>query len=118
MTGGYSTVDVDVLVLERFTTTLDARVAQADALLSQLDELTHRGTPLGDFPDARAELRRQERLCATYRDHLERLRGALVAARQATATIVANYASAEERNTASAAAIASCLDAPVAPGVR
>ena len=101
---------VDVLSLEDFHRTLTARLSEADAVLRKLDNETQGQPPaLGRFADANEQANRYTELQLLHSDRARRLRTALIAAQQATETIIANYTSTEARNNANANAIASVL---------
>ena len=101
---------VDVLSLEDFHRTLAARLGETEAVLSKLDnELACRPPALGRFADADEQAKLYTTLQMAHGDRVRRLRTALVAAQQATETIIANYSTTEERNSANASAIAGVL---------
>ena len=101
---------VDVSSLEDFHRTLAARLGEAETVLSKLDnELACRPPALGRFADADEQATRYTQLQMQHADRARRLRTAIVAAQQATATIIANYTTTEARNSANAAAIAGVL---------
>jgi hypothetical protein len=102
-------LDVNLLSLEDFHRSLDARIAQVDHLLRQIDELACRNVPLGRFPDATAQVSRHGEFERGFAERLRALHTATEAAKQATAAILANYRSAEERNAANAKDIAGAL---------
>jgi hypothetical protein len=102
-------LDVNVLSLEDFQASLDARIAQVDFLLRQIDQLACRNVPLGRFPDASTQVTAHGDLERTFADRLRRLHTATEAAKQATAQILANYTTVEERNVANAQDIAAQL---------
>lgn len=105
-----NTTSVDVLSLEDFRTTLDARLSEAESLLTKLTA-TLRGRPprLGDFVDATSTSTRYEGLHAEHIDRVQRLIRAINAARAATDTIMASYRTVEARNAASATDIGNAL---------
>ncbi|GAA2676699.1 MULTISPECIES: hypothetical protein [Actinoplanes] len=101
---------VDVLSLEDFHDTLTARLAEAEFVLRQLDnELACRPPQLGEFADANAGAKRYNELLQEHRSRALSLRAAIVAAKEATTTIIANYSTTEARNRANAEAIGSAL---------
>jgi hypothetical protein len=102
-------LDVSIMSLEDFHRSLDARIAQVDHLLRRIDELACRSVPLGRFPDATSQVSKHGDFERTFGDRLRRLHTATEAAKAATAAILANYRSAEERNTANARDIAAQL---------
>jgi len=99
-------VNVDIISLEDFNKTLDARIDQASFLLREIGKLASHPMPLGEFPDAKHQVTQHGSLERTFRDRIERLKNATVAAKTATTTILTNYKSAEDRNAASAKDIA------------
>lgn len=102
--------DVDLLSLEDFHATLDARLSEANAVLSALDTTLRGKTPaLGTFADATKTATRYQQLYQQHLDRAGRLVRAVTAAKTATATILANYRTAEQRNRASASDIARVL---------
>jgi hypothetical protein len=101
---------VDILTLEDFRKTLDARLSEAESVLRSLNSTSADGRPaLGAFLDA-------TRTASSYLDRhaqqvgqVQRLITAIQATQTATSTIIKNYRSAEARNTANSADIASVL---------
>lgn len=101
---------VDVLALEDFHRNLDARLSEVDSAIRKLGtEMGATAPALGTFTDARQRINRYTTLRGEHLDRLKRLRTAITAAQTATATILNNYRTAEARNRASAADIASVL---------
>lgn len=101
---------VDVLSLEDFHQRLERRLSEAESALKKLDtEMQCRPPALGAFTDATDNARRYSETYASYVNHVERLRKAIVAARTATRTIMTNYRTAEARNAAAAADIIAAL---------
>lgn len=101
---------VDVLSLEDFHQRLAGRLTEAEAVLRKLNtEMQCRPPALGSFADATDNARRYATVHASYVEQVERLRRAVVAARTATSTILANYRTTEARNAANAADIAAVL---------
>lgn len=101
---------VDVLSLEDFHSTFTARLAEIEGVLTKLNtKLQHRPPALGTFTDATAKASDYLALRETYAARAARLKDAIVTARDATATIIANYRTTEARNRANAADIASAL---------
>jgi hypothetical protein len=107
---GDESTTVDVLSLEEFQTTLAARLAQANTLLTTLNT-TLQGTPpqLGGFQDAVDTAGRYSGLQGEHTGGAQRLIDAITAAQTATATIINNYHTTEARNTANASDIANTL---------
>lgn len=101
---------VDVLSLEDFHQRLERRLSEAEAVLRKLNtEMQCRPPALGTFTDATDNARRYSETYTSFVNHAERLRRAIVAAQQATKTIMTNYRTAEARNTAAAADIIAAL---------
>jgi hypothetical protein len=107
-----NTTMVDVLTLEGFKATLDARLDEAESVKTNLVELLRRTEPeLGDLADARYVCRRYKSL---YDQHLNRvvtLIDAINATKEALTTIISNYTTNEARQTANALDIADALGA-------
>jgi ABC-type transporter Mla subunit MlaD len=101
---------VDVLSLDDFHSTLDARLSEAQAIVAKLVELQGQGPKLGELPDADYVAERYETLHHEHMDRASRLIQSIVAAQVAIATIADNYQTTEERLTANAAEIGSLLD--------
>jgi hypothetical protein len=113
--------DVDLLSLEDFKATLDARLSEANAVLTALTttlaagpsrtgEVTQAKVPaLGTFADATQTANRYQQLYLQHLDRAARLVRAVTAAKTATSTILTNYRTAEERNRASASDISRVL---------
>jgi len=105
------TTRVDVLSLEDFRATLATRLREADAILHKLTtELGGRTPSLGTFADGTTKAAQYSALHDQHVDRVSRLRRAIVAAQEATDTIIGNYRTTEERNGASASDIANKLD--------
>ncbi|MET8369085.1 hypothetical protein [Micromonospora profundi] len=103
--------EVDLLSLEDFHKNLAARLSQAEAVLRKLNTEMQCSPPaLGLFTDATQNARRYSSVHQSYVEQAERLRQALLAAQQATSTILANYRTAEARNAANATDINSALN--------
>jgi hypothetical protein len=95
---------VDVLSLEDFQATLASRLSEVDTVIARMhSELSGRPPALGGFLDAKRSASEFDTLHQQYLQRVDRLRTAIVAAQSATATIIANYRSTEQRNHASAA---------------
>ena len=101
---------VDVLSLDDFHATLDARLSEAQSILAKLVEIKGQVPKLGDLPDADYVAERYETLLAQHQDRAVRLVHALATAQVAIATIAVNYETTEERLTANVAEIGSLLD--------
>jgi hypothetical protein len=103
---------VDVLTLEDFKVTLEARLDEANAVRTALIDGMGRVAPkLGTFQDATYV---QERYLTLYDQHLDRVTGvirALEATRDAITTIIENYRTNEARLVANANDIADALGA-------
>ncbi|MFU8852254.1 hypothetical protein ACNAW0_14900 [Micromonospora sp. SL1-18] len=101
---------VDVLSLEDFHKRLESRLSEAESVLKKLNtEMQCRPPALGTFTDATDNARRYSKTYTSYVDHAERLRRAIVAAKEATHKIMTNYRTAEARNAAAAADIIAAL---------
>ncbi|HYU84725.1 MAG TPA: hypothetical protein VEK80_07945 [Kribbellaceae bacterium] len=105
------TTRVDVLSLEDFRATLVTRLREADSILHKLTtELGGRKPALGTFVDGSAKAAEYSALYDQHVDRVNRLRRAIIAAQEATDTIIDNYRTTEARNGASASDIANKLD--------
>ncbi|MFI7210817.1 hypothetical protein [Micromonospora maritima] len=101
---------VDVLSLEDFHQRLERRLHEAESVLRKLNtEMQCRPPALGTFTDANHNARRYSETHQSYVNHVDLLRRAILAAREATHTIMTNYKTAEARNAAVAADIAAAL---------
>ena len=101
---------VDLMSLEDFHQKLANRLTEAEKALRKLStEMQCRPPALGSFTDATANSRRYSEIQQSYVDQIDRLRAAVKAAQSATATILANYRTAEERNAANSADISAAL---------
>ncbi|KAB1948406.1 hypothetical protein F8271_02725 [Micromonospora sp. ALFpr18c] len=102
--------EVDLLSLEDFHKNLSARLSQAESVLRKLNtEMQCTPPALGSFTDATDNARRYNTVHQSYVEQAERLRQAVLAAQQATNTILANYRTAEARNRANATDITAAL---------
>ncbi|WP_405427901.1 hypothetical protein [Micromonospora sp. NBC_00617] len=102
--------EVDLLSLEDFHLHLASRLSQAESVLRKLNTEMQCSPPaLGSFTDATQNSRRYSEVHQSYVDQAERLRQAVLAAQQATSTILANYRTAEARNAANATDITAAL---------
>jgi ABC-type transporter Mla subunit MlaD len=101
---------VDILSLEDFRKTLDARLASAQSVLSTLNGKLGNGTiKLGGFAHATSTAAAYQRTHSAHIARIQRLISAIETARGATDTIIRNYSTTEARNKANAADIASVL---------
>lgn len=101
---------VDLMSLEDFHQRLAGRLTQAETVLKKLNtEMQCRPPALGTFTDATSNARKYSDIHLSYVEQVGRLRRAVEAAQSATATILANYRTAEARNAANAADIAAAL---------
>lgn len=102
---------VDLLSLEDFYQALDARLSEANAVLTALTTTLKDKTPaLGAFQDATKTAGRYDNLHEQHLERARRLVRAVTAAKTATSTIMNNYRTAEARNHANAKDIASVLN--------
>ncbi|MBM0277286.1 hypothetical protein JM949_18765 [Micromonospora sp. STR1s_6] len=102
--------EVDLLSLEDFHDHLAARLSQAESVLRKLNtEMQCRPPALGSFFDATDQARRYSEVHQSYVDQAERIRQAVLAAQQATSTILRNYRTAEARNAANAEDVTAAL---------
>lgn len=102
---------VDVLSLEDFQVTLDARLVEVESALRKLDvDLRGRPPALGGFHDATVQTKKFEQFHAEQLAQVKRLKRALLAARKATGTILDNYRTTEARNAANSDDIAGLLN--------
>ncbi len=107
---GQEPTSVNIMTLEEFHQRLSARLATAEAVAAQISRLAQETPRLGTFADAvRADGAYRE-LCATEINRVERLITAVRASRDATAEILDNYRTAEDRNGVDAESIARHLD--------
>ena len=101
---------VDVLSLEDFQVTLDARLVEVESALKKLNsQMRSRPPALGGFHDATVQIEKYERLYDQQLARINRLKRALLAARTATGTILENYRTTEARNAANSSDIADLL---------
>lgn len=101
---------VDILSLEDFRKTLDARLSAARSVLSTLNGSLGNGQiKLGAFDDANTAARSYQSVHSIHVARIQRLISAIEAARTATDTIIRNYKTAEARNKANVADIAAAL---------
>jgi hypothetical protein len=103
---------VDVLTLEGFKLTLEARLSEAQALKTTLTEQMGRTPPsLGTLPDADYVRDRYLGLYDEHVDRVGRIIGALEVTRDAITTIIENYKTNEELRLADVKRIADALGA-------
>ncbi|MER5332124.1 hypothetical protein [Micromonospora sp. NPDC002717] len=101
---------VDLMSLEDFQQKLATRLTEAEKALRKLrTEMQCRPPALGSFADATENARRYSEIYQSYVDQVDRLREAVKASQSATATILSNYRTTEERNAANAADIEAAL---------
>ncbi|MFC5927222.1 hypothetical protein [Micromonospora vulcania] len=102
--------EVDLLSLEDFHQHLAARLTQVESVLRKLNTEMQCAPPaLGSFADATDNSNRYTKVHQSYVEQAERLRKAVLAAQQATNTILTNYRTAEARNAANASDITAAL---------
>jgi hypothetical protein len=102
--------EVDLLSLEDFHEHLASRLSQAESVLRKLNtEMQCRPPALGSFFDATDKARRYSEVHQSYVQQAERIRQAVLAAQQATSTILSNYRTAEARNAANAEDVTAAL---------
>jgi hypothetical protein len=111
---------VDVLSLEGFKATLDARMSEAIAIRTTLTEQIGRTPPkLGNLPDADYVGGRYLDLYDQHLDRISRVISAIEATRTAITTIIDNYETDEALRVADAKKIADALgDVGVPDGDR
>lgn len=103
--------EVDLLSLEDFHRHLASRLSQVESVLRKLNtEMQCRPPALGTFLDATDQARRYSEVHQSYVDQAERVRQAVLAAQQATSTILTNYRTAEARNAANATDVTAALN--------
>ncbi|SCE75051.1 hypothetical protein GA0070612_0741 [Micromonospora chokoriensis] len=103
--------EVDLLSLEDFHQHLSSRLSQVESVLRKLNtEMQCRPPALGTFLDATDQARRYSEVHQSYVDQAERVRQAVLAAQQATSTILTNYRTAEARNAANATDVTAALN--------
>jgi hypothetical protein len=111
--------NVDVLSLDNFRTTLDARLDEAHSVQTNLTQLVREKPPkLGTLPDAAYVSDRYLTLYEQYHDRVGALIRAIAATRMAITTIIDNYRTTEARLAADAADIADLLRDVSASSVR
>jgi hypothetical protein len=106
---GDDKTQVDILTLEDFRATLNARLIEAQSILSTLNNKLAHGPTFGTFQDATSTGTWYD---TTYRQHVQRatrLVDAIKAAQTATDTIIRDYKTTEARNAANQADIAKAL---------
>lgn len=101
---------VDVHSLEDFHARLAARLGEAESVLTTLvDRLQGVAPQLGGFYDATGTAQGYLRRCDEQVARARRLVEAVSATQTATATIISNYTTTEERNAANARDIANTM---------
>jgi hypothetical protein len=106
---GDDKTQVDILTLEDFRATLDARLTEAQSILTTLQTKLAHGPTLGTFQDANTT---KTWYGAAYQQHVQRatrLVDAITAAQRATDRIIKDYTTTEARNAANQADIAKAL---------
>lgn len=107
---GSGTNIVDVLSLEGFQATLDARLSEAESVRTSLLEVLQRTAPqLGTLPDAAHVSERYQTLYDQHVAGIDVLLNALRATGEALASIIETYQTNEARLTANANEIADAL---------
>lgn len=102
---------VDVLTLEGFQATLEARLSEVESVRTSMVQALQRTPPsLGDFSDAMYVAGRYQTLYDQHLAAVDMLNQALLATQQALATITGNYTTNEDRLTADAMEIAETLE--------
>jgi hypothetical protein len=106
---GDDKTQVDILTLEDFRATLNARLTEAQSILNTLNNKLAHGPTLGTFQDATTTGNWYD---SAYRQHVRRatrLVNAIKAAQTATDSIIHDYTTTEARNAANQADIAKAL---------
>jgi hypothetical protein len=107
---GSGTNIVDVLSLEGFMATLDARLSEAESVRTSLIEVLQRTAPqLGTLADATYVSERYQTLYDQHVAGIDVLLNALRATQEALASIIETYQTTEARLTANANEIANAL---------
>jgi hypothetical protein len=102
---------VDILSLEDFQATLDARLSEIESVIAGMrTRLAGHPPALGTFADGVTTSGALDTLRQELADRAERLRQAILTTKSATATIIGNYRATESAGQTSAAAIAATLD--------
>jgi hypothetical protein len=109
--------EIDVASLEDFQARLVGRLVETEYALATMRLQLGRRPELGLFADGVDLGRRYHEIHADQLARLERLKSALVAVSEATATIISNYTTTEARNAANAEEIAAVLD-PVSTALQ
>jgi len=100
---------VDVTALADFQTTLAARLAEVESVLTRLEYIRDNPPKFGNFADAVEKAVWYAKLHLGHINRVDRLRNAIIAVQEATATIAAQYDTTEELNLSSAQQIAGLL---------
>ena len=106
---GDDNTQVDVLTLEDFRATLNARLTEAQSIVNTLQTKLAHGPTLGTFQDANTT---KTWYSNAYQQHVQRatrLVDAIKAAQFATDRIIRDYTTTEARNAATQADIARAL---------
>lgn len=104
------TTTVDVLTLEDFQRSLQARLREARAVLDRLtQDLQCRSPALGTFQDGLNTAEQYQSIHQQEANRASRLVSALEAALTATESIIRNYRTTEARNNANSGDIAGVL---------
>jgi hypothetical protein len=106
---GNEQTKVDILSLEDFRLALNARLTEAESLLKTVTGSAAARPPLGAFADATRITSQHHTRQDEQATRVRRLIEAIRAAQSATDTIISNYRTTEERNTANSADVANVL---------
>ena len=94
-------VTIDIEALKNFQGTLAGRLQQVDQLQAHLTEIGHNAPSFGSFSEANTANAWYTRLHQEHLSKVVRLRQAILAAQDATNSIIANYATNEAAARAS-----------------
>lgn len=103
------TTTVDIMSLEDFRATLATRLTEAQNLLTDMRTKVDSAPPFGGFVDATDTTWAYGVRHTAHIDRVERLVASIIAARDATDTIISNYRTTEARNDANVGDIAAVL---------
>jgi ABC-type transporter Mla subunit MlaD len=106
---GDDKTQVDVLTLEDFRATLNARLIEAQSILDTLTNKLAHGPSLGTFMDATGTRTWYNNAYQQHVQRATRLVDAIKAAQRATDGIIKDYTTTEARNAANQADIAKAL---------
>jgi hypothetical protein len=106
---GDDKTQVDVLTLEDFRATLNARLIEAQSILDTLTNKLAHGPSLGTFIDAAGTRTWYNNAHQQHVQRATRLVDAIKAAQRATDSIIKDYTTTEARNAANQADIAKAL---------